>query len=190
LTYKNVSTTSDEIQLADDYIHTKLYLLYADYVTNSDRIIPERAQIVEGDDGQYVRVYQRPGSYENIVTVFISNAYKLRIVSILPETTTGVPGGYSFHDPVTLDSDLLEEILNLLKSNNQFTGKVDSLIEYRTHVLRGLNVHVVFYDEAGVLNSVEYYIDVGTNPNTITSYLTDQASPSTASDATSGTVRP
>jgi hypothetical protein len=180
LTYRNESITADDVQLADDFIHEKLHLLYTDITTNNVRIVPERAQVADGDDGQYVRVYQRIQRYETIVTVFISKAYKLRLVSIVPETATSVAGGYNFHDPATLDEDILNDILDLLKSSNRFSGKVASVVEYRTHVQRGLTVHVVFYDEEGVLHSVEYVIDVGTNPNSITSYLTDQASTATS----------
>jgi hypothetical protein len=173
LDYVNVSTTDDDVQLADDYIHAKLHLIYNDITTNNVRIIPERAQIAKVEGGQYVRVYQRIQRYQTIVTVYLSNQFKVHLVSIVPETTNEVAGGYNFHDPATLDPELLNSILTLLANTTSFSGSVGSLVEYRTHVDQGLHIHIVFYDDANVLSSVEYYVDLGTSPNRITSYVTE-----------------
>jgi hypothetical protein len=83
-------------------------------------------------------------------------------------------GDFIIKDPASIDPSIVKKVVGLLnKENNFHVLKVEEIVLFRTKPTNGIFVHFVFYDQYGVLHSVEASQADVTSDFSIISYRKD-----------------
>jgi hypothetical protein len=170
-TWTPLPVTAPEAILVNNYLESKEHLIFPELTRNLES---QKGEIRSSGNVKIVRLNETIRPDEVLITLQIAATDKVSIQRIEPEYFHDILDAFRFHDPDSIEPELLRQVLASLKEFDGYSGTVQVLFEYRTRITRGTEVHLVFYDTDGVMNSVIYVNEVGTNPSHVQRHLSDK----------------
>lgn len=155
--YNKVDMDEDIIVSARGFMRENLGLFFPEFARTNIlfHVVDAEMQVVAGyniiitfrlgNEEYKVKLYYPPGKMTPIVNNIVSTS----------ESSLG--GGWRFHDPQEFSSEHANSVLNTLKHEQNLDVSIKHLVMARTQIVSGMNTHIVFYDDNGVLHSVTTY---------------------------------